>query len=165
MLACAVKRWEPALDVLCPPCSALPTKEFGDISCHAWSGNKMPYSFAPPGRIDSTQRQFGIRRPAHRTVLSETSVVLREQMSGLRIGVDPRDLLGQPSRSCSLIATSQQPVCGEAGQKRTKYATLLIRGRAVELHEELHAHWLLLAGATPHIARARFPNPARGRTG
>lgn len=92
-------------DALCPPRFALPTKEFDDISCHAWSGNKMPYSLAPPGRIDSTQRQFGFRRPAHRTALSETSVVLREQMSGLRVGVDPRDLLGQPPRSCSLIAT------------------------------------------------------------
>lgn len=80
----------------------------------------MPYSLAPPGRIDSTQRQFGFRRPAHRTALSETSVVLREQMSGLRVGVDPRDLLGQPPRSCSLLFAHSDLTTARVRRSRAK---------------------------------------------
>lgn len=117
-------------DTFCPLRPALPTKEFDDISCHAWHGNKMPYPPAPSGRIDSTA---AIRSPktAPPNALSEMSAVLREQMPDSRVGVDPRGLPREPTRSCLLVASLRQSMCGEAGPKRTKYATLLIRGRAV----------------------------------
>lgn len=119
--------------------------------------------FTSSVRLDR-QQSAAIRSPntCPPNALSETSVVSPEQKPPLRVGVDPHGLLRQPTRSCSLVASLQQLVCGEAGRKKTNCATL-IRGRAVVARGALRRVALIgLDGATPRITRAKLPNPARG---
>lgn len=130
MLACAAKRWEPAQTsfarsaLFCPPRNSTTSRvthgtatkcrihQLRPVGSTALSGNSVPEDCPP-------------------NALSEVSAVLREQMPDSLVGVDPRGLPREPTRSCLLVASSRQSMCGEAGPKRTKYPTLLIRRRAV----------------------------------
>lgn len=140
-------------DAFCPLRPALPTKEFDDISCHAWHGNKMPYPPVPPGRIDSTA---AIRSPktVHRTrpqrnigcaARADAGFARRRRSSWLASRAD--------SLLFVFVASSRQSMCGEAGPKRTKYATLLIRGRAVVARGALRRITLIGRCHTLHHTR------------
>lgn len=108
--------------------------------------NTVPYSPASSGRIHSSQRQFGPRIPVRRILKRDSGCVARADTAFAR-----------RRRSSWSLCDNQ---CGEAGQKRTKYVTL-IRGRAVAARGALR-RFLSLVGVTSRIARAKLPNLAQG---
>lgn len=90
MLACAVKRWEPAHTPSCPSARlALPIKDF-DISCYAWRRSTQCHIHQL--RLVGSTAVSGSSVPEYLSAefLSETAVVLREQIPLSHVGVDLR---------------------------------------------------------------------------
>lgn len=127
-----------------PPCSTHQGVRY--LVSRMATVNTVPYSPASSGRIHSSQRQFGPRIPVRRIPKRDSGCVARADAAFAR-----------RRRSSWRLCDNQ---CGEAGQKRTKYVTL-IRGRAVAARGALR-RFLSLVGVTSRIARAKLPNLAQG---
>lgn len=131
MLACAVKRWEPAQTPFARPALPCPIHQGTRylVSQMARRHNAVLSSSVRSDRQHSAALRFPKNSPPN--ALSETLAVLREQMPDSRVDLHPGVFPRQPTRPCSLVASLPPSMCGEAGRKTTKYATLLIRGLAV----------------------------------
>lgn len=120
----------------------------------------MPYSPASPGRINSTQRHFGLRRCARQTsakhrlcCASRCRVHTSAQI--LAACLDSRLAPVCPWRLC------ESPCVGKQGE-RERNMPLSLSEAALYSHADLYFELLSLAGVTPRITRAKVPKPARG---
>lgn len=125
------------------------------ISCHVWYGNTKPHSPAPPGRIDSTQRQFGFRRPTCR----RPSAKYRQSCAlGSHVGLvchnAPDSRLAVVRSWCRFNIRGAENL----GEQEQNMPPLLISGRAVVARGALRR----LVGITSCITRAKLPSPFGG---